>query len=159
MIDVFLLLGSNKGEREQFLAHALIEVASRVGEVVQRSSVYETESWGKSDEPDYLNQVLLVKTSLSARDILNIILDIERKLGRERIEKYGSRTIDIDILFYGEECINEADLIIPHPQLPNRRFTLEPLVEIAPEWSHPELHKTMMVLKNELSDDLIVKKI
>lgn len=159
MINVFLLLGSNLGDRHTYLRQAIEKIGLSVGEVVQQSSVYETQAWGKTTEPDYLNQVIVVSTNLKAENVLEKILTIERELGRERKEKWGSRTIDIDILFYGDHIINKPNLIIPHPQLQNRRFTLEPLAEIAPEWVHPVLYKNMLKLKYDLEDCLIVKKL
>jgi 2-amino-4-hydroxy-6-hydroxymethyldihydropteridine diphosphokinase len=158
MIDVFLLLGSNLGNRQLFLKQAVDHIEEEIAPVVKASSVYETQSWGKTEEPDYLNQVVLIKTDLPARTVLDKILAIELELGRVREEKWGSRTIDIDILFYGEEIINEHGLHVPHPQLHNRRFTLEPLVEISAGLVHPVLGKTILELKNELNDDLIVKR-
>jgi 2-amino-4-hydroxy-6-hydroxymethyldihydropteridine diphosphokinase len=103
--------------------------------------------------------VLELKSVLPAREILRKILAIENLLGRKREEKWGSRIIDIDILFYGDAIINEADLKVPHPELHNRRFTLEPLAEIAPALIHPVLNKNILQLKNELNDSLIVKKV
>ncbi|WP_448697328.1 2-amino-4-hydroxy-6-hydroxymethyldihydropteridine diphosphokinase [Mucilaginibacter sp. AW1-3] len=158
MIDVFLLLGSNLGHRQLFLQQAEEAIGSQVGTVVKRSSVYETQSWGKTDLPDYLNQVLLVKTILKPREVLQRILAIEQTMGRERTEKWGSRTIDIDILFYGNEIVNEPDLVIPHPHLHQRKFVLEPLAEIAPQYIHPVLNKTILIL-NGFTDTLIVKKL
>ncbi|HEY9197582.1 MAG TPA: 2-amino-4-hydroxy-6-hydroxymethyldihydropteridine diphosphokinase [Mucilaginibacter sp.] len=159
MIDVFLLLGSNLGDRKWFLQQAINHIRGTVGPVVKTSSVYETQSWGKTDAPDYLNQVLQVQTVLSAREVLTIILNIELLLGRKREEKWGSRTIDIDILFYGDALINEPELKIPHPELQKRRFTLEPLAEIAPDFVHPVIKKNILQLKNELIDKLVVKKV
>jgi len=159
MINVYLLLGSNLGNRELFLEQAAVHINAEAGEVVQRSGVYETQSWGKTDEPDYLNQVLLINTTLGAKNLLNKLLNIELLLGRERQQKWGSRTVDIDILFYNNEIINEPGLTIPHPELHKRRFTLEPLDEIAPGLMHPVLKKTVKTLKSELQDKLEVKKI
>lgn len=159
MMDVFLLLGSNKGDRERFLADARTQISEHIGELKLKSSLYETQSWGKEDEPDYLNQVLYLQSDLTPQLILERILTIEKDLGRQRKEKYSSRTIDIDILFYGDECIEQPNLIIPHPQLHKRRFTLDPLAEIAPDWVHPLLKKTVTMLRDELDDDLNVKKI
>jgi len=159
MINVYLLLGSNLGNRELFLEQAAVHINAEAGEVVQRSGVYETQSWGKTDEPDYLNQVLLINTTLGAKDLLNKLLNIELLLGRERQQKWGSRTVDIDILFYNNEIINEPGLTIPHPELHKRRFTLEPLDEIAPGLMHPVLKRTVKTLKSELQDKLEVKKI
>jgi 2-amino-4-hydroxy-6-hydroxymethyldihydropteridine diphosphokinase len=157
MNDVFLLLGSNLGDRQLFLKTAIEYIETEVAPVLKISSVYETQSWGKTDAPDYLNQVIFLKTGLPARAILQKILNIEIILGRQREEKWGSRTIDIDILFYGQEIIDEPGLHIPHPELHKRRFTLEPLAEIAPGWIHPLLKKNILQLKTELNDDLNVK--
>jgi 2-amino-4-hydroxy-6-hydroxymethyldihydropteridine diphosphokinase len=159
MITVFLLLGTNLGDRQLFLQQAIAHIREEVAPIINASSIYETQSWGKTDEPDYLNQVIMLQTKLPAKDILQKILGIELQMGRKREVKWGSRSIDIDILFYGDEVIDEPGLIVPHPQLHNRRFTLEPLAEIAPEFVHPVLNKNILVLKNELKDSLIVKKL
>ena len=159
MNDVYLLLGSNLGNRNLFLQKAIAHIEEEIAPVISQSSVYETQSWGKTDLPDYLNQVVMLQTGLPAQTILQKILAIELLLGRKREEKWGSRTIDIDILFYGLEIINEASLQIPHPELHKRRFTLEPLAEIAPHFKHPGCNKDILQLKNELQDTLIVKKV
>jgi len=159
MIDVYLLLGSNLGNRQLFLETAIELISKDIAPVLVRSSVFETQSWGKTDAPDYLNQVIGLQTSLTAQTILKKILAIEIILGRRRGEKWASRTIDIDILFYGDHIINENGLHIPHPQLHKRRFTLEPLAEIASDMVHPVLKKNILQLKHDLSDNLIVKKI
>jgi 2-amino-4-hydroxy-6-hydroxymethyldihydropteridine diphosphokinase len=159
MIDVFLLLGSNLGDRKLLLLEAIKRIETGVGPVLQASSVYETQSWGKTDAPDYLNQVLLLRTEMTARQVLEKILAIELSMGRRREEKWGSRTIDIDILFYGDAVIDEPDLKVPHPEMHKRRFTLAPLAELAPEFEHPLIKKNILQLKNELIDDLVVKKV
>ena len=159
MIDVFLLLGSNLGNREKYLQKAINLVETEIGVVTQISSVYETEAWGKTDEPNYLNQVVRVNTQLSARRVLEKVLEIETRMGRVREEKWGSRIIDIDILFYDRDIINEPGLIVPHPELHNRKFTLEPLNELVPDLQHPVLKKSIFQLKSELKDNLIVKKL
>lgn len=159
MVNVFFLLGSNLGDRQGFLQQAIAAVQQHVGAIVKKSSVYETQAWGKTTEPDYLNQVLMVQTTLSPHVVLQKILDIELTLGRERLEKWGARTIDIDILFYDNLIMDDPDLVIPHPELQNRRFTLEPLAEIAPGFVHPVLKVNMLQLKFELKDCLIVKKL
>jgi len=159
MINVFLLLGSNLGNRQGYLQKAIDLIETELGTVAKKSSIYETEAWGKTDEPNYLNQVVQVNTTLSARQVLENILQIETQMGRVREEKWGSRIIDIDILFYGSDIINEPGLIVPHPELHNRRFTLEPLSEIAPDLEHPILKKSIFQLKIELKDNLIVKKL
>jgi 2-amino-4-hydroxy-6-hydroxymethyldihydropteridine diphosphokinase len=159
MIDVFLLLGSNLGDREGCLQKAIDLIDTELGTVSQKSSIYETAAWGKTDQPNYLNQVVKVNTQLSARQVLDKVLKIETTMGRVREEKWGSRIIDIDILFYGEDIINEPGLIVPHPELHNRKFTLEPLSEMAPDLQHPVLKKSIFQLKSELKDNLIVKKL
>ena len=159
MIDIFLLLGSNLGNRGAYLQKAINLIETELGTVSQKSSIYETEAWGKTDEPNYLNQVVKVNTILSARQVLEKALQIETSMGRLREEKWGSRIIDIDILFYGHGIINQPGLIVPHPELHNRRFTLEPLSEIAPDLQHPILKKSIFQLKSELKDNLIVKKL
>jgi 2-amino-4-hydroxy-6-hydroxymethyldihydropteridine diphosphokinase len=158
MVDVFLLLGSNLGDRSLLLKQAIMCIEEEIAPVIKQSAVYETQSWGKTDSPDYLNQVILIQTELSAQIILQSILNIEWKIGRVREEKWGPRLIDIDILFYGDAFIDEPELKVPHPELHKRQFTLEPLAEIAPDFIHPTLHKNILQLKNELNDNLIVKK-
>lgn len=154
-----MLLGSNLGNRELYLQKAIRYIENEIADVVKASSVYETQSWGKTDAPDYLNQVVMLRTAMPPLDILKKILGIEIALGRRREEKWGSRTIDIDILFYGEHIINEPALQVPHPELHKRRFTLEPLSEIGADFVHPNLKKSLLQLKNDLRDGLIVKKL
>ncbi|ERM80631.1 hypothetical protein P872_12505 [Rhodonellum psychrophilum GCM71 = DSM 17998] len=103
------------------------------------SSVFETAAWGKLSEGDYLNQVLVFQTNLAAEGVLTIIQEIENRLGRKREEKWGNRTMDIDILYFGQQVIQNRTLIIPHPFISRRRFVLEPLVEILPDFIHPIL--------------------
>jgi 2-amino-4-hydroxy-6-hydroxymethyldihydropteridine diphosphokinase len=158
MNDVFLLLGSNLGDREAYLQTAVHHVETDIAPLAKKSAVYETQSWGKTDEPDYLNQVIELKTGLEPAVILKKILDIEKLMGRKREVKWGSRIIDIDILFYGQAIINEVALQIPHPELHKRMFTLIPMNEIAPDFIHPVLEKSIFQLKSELKSDLIVKK-
>ncbi|MES2428487.1 MAG: 2-amino-4-hydroxy-6-hydroxymethyldihydropteridine diphosphokinase [Bacteroidota bacterium] len=159
MNHVFLLLGSNLGDRKLYLQQAIMHIAYDIAPTVKISSVYETQSWGKTDEPDYLNMVIELESELSADVILEKVLAIELVMGRKREEKWGSRIIDIDILYYNSEVIDKPGLVIPHPELHKRRFTLEPLAEIAPDFFHPVLNKTSLQLKNELKDSLIVKKL
>ncbi len=159
MIDVYLLLGSNLGDRQGYLRQAIKLIEKEVAPVTVASSIYETQSWGKADEPDYLNQVVCLETDLPALTVLEKILAIELSMGRTREVKWGSRIIDIDILFYGGHVINEPDLVVPHPQLHHRLFTLAPLVEIAPNLKHPLLNKHIFELKSELKSNLHVKKL
>lgn len=157
MHSVFLLLGSNLGNRVLFLQQAITHIEDEVGQVLTASSVYESPSWGKTDAPAYLNQVIYLQTELSPQLLLHSVLAIEQILGREREEKWGPRTIDIDILFYDDLIISEKNLQIPHPELHKRGFTLVPLAEIAPELVHPVVNKNILQIKSELKDEFIVK--
>ncbi len=159
MTNVYILLGSNLGDRLAYLKDATAHIETEVSPVIKASAIYETQSWGKTDSPDYLNQVILIQTEIPAPALLQKLLNVEWVIGRIRHEKWGPRTIDIDILFYGDEIINTPDLQTPHPHLHTRRFTLEPLAELAPNLIHPVLHKNILQLKNELTDNLIVKKL
>lgn len=159
MYTTYLLLGSNLGDSRKYLADAILEIEDRLGKLQKKSSLYQTASWGRHDQPDFINQVIELKTDLNPAMLLAGILKIEQDLGRKRVQKWGSRTIDIDILLYEDQVINEADLVIPHPYLPVRRFSLMPLNEIASDLIHPLSGKTILELLNELSDDLYVKKL
>ncbi|HLK27652.1 MAG TPA: 2-amino-4-hydroxy-6-hydroxymethyldihydropteridine diphosphokinase [Puia sp.] len=159
MNKAYLLIGGNEGNRLAYLLQAQDYLSVFCGEIVETSSVYETAAWGKTDQPNFLNQVLLIETLLSAEVLMSNILIIERKMGRVRNEKYGSRTIDIDILFYNDDIINLPDLKIPHPEIRNRRFAIVPMNEIASSFIHPVFKKTIQVLLNECEDKLDVKKI
>lgn len=159
MATVFLVLGSNLGNSIDFLEKASMLLQEQVGKVIASSARYQTAAWGKTDQPDFINQVLKLETDLSPSEVLATILGIERQLGRERAEKWGSRTIDIDILFYDQEVVTTPELQIPHPYLQERAFTLIPLAEIQPEFMHPILKKTVSELLDELESQLEVKKL
>ena len=159
MNQTYLLIGSNLGNRQKNLENAKELIAAKAGQVGKSSSLYETEAWGMRDQPAFLNQVLVLFTKLDPRQLLSTILDIEHQMGRERTQKFGPRAIDIDILFYNEAIIDEPGLTIPHPQLHLRKFTLEPLHEIAPAFIHPVLHKSITDLLKECPDPLAVKKL
>ncbi|MBC7916158.1 MAG: 2-amino-4-hydroxy-6-hydroxymethyldihydropteridine diphosphokinase [Pyrinomonadaceae bacterium] len=159
MQDIFLLLGSNLGQREKYLQDALSLINSDIGKPIKISSVYKTAAWGNTDQPEFLNQVIYLKSNVSATELLKRVLRIEEILDRKRIKHWGARTIDIDILFYGDEVINEPNLTIPHKLLHQRRFVLMPLSEIEPDFIHPVLNTTIAELLLKLTDDLSVKKI
>jgi 2-amino-4-hydroxy-6-hydroxymethyldihydropteridine diphosphokinase len=133
-VTAYLSLGSNIGERKAQLEKALhfLEDEESI-ELLHVSSFYETKPVGVTDQPDFLNMAAAIRTSLSPENLLHVTQSIEKKLGRQRKEKWGPRTIDIDILLYAEEQINLASLIVPHPRLQERAFVLVPLEEIAPE--------------------------
>ncbi len=157
--SVFLLLGTNMGDRHNNLTAAVVAIGSTVGSINNLSSVYETAAWGEKNQQPFYNQVIVVETCLSPQKVLDEVLRIEQNMGRKRGEKWGERIIDIDILFYGDEIIESDRLLIPHPELAGRRFTLVPLNEIAPTLKHPILLKEMSVLLNECPDHLGVERI
>ncbi|TXH20184.1 MAG: 2-amino-4-hydroxy-6-hydroxymethyldihydropteridine diphosphokinase [Chitinophagaceae bacterium] len=159
MKTVYLLLGTNLGYRIQNLSDATILIEKEIGCIINKSSIYETEPWGVADQDNYLNQVLVIQSDLCATAILEKVLSIEKKLGRERTTKYAARTIDIDILFYNNEIVLEDHLKIPHPFIHKRRFVLEPLNEISPQFKHPLLQKTIGELLAECDDTGVVTKI
>jgi 2-amino-4-hydroxy-6-hydroxymethyldihydropteridine diphosphokinase len=154
-----VLFGSNLGEREKELDDALQRLSTVIGQADRISSTYETSSWGLEGQPDYLNRVAGFMTKLSAREVLNALLDAEHQAGRIRSARYESRIIDIDLLFYGDAIIREADLTIPHPRMELRRFTLVPLAEIYPDLIHPVYRITIGSLLTQCEDDGIVKKV
>jgi 2-amino-4-hydroxy-6-hydroxymethyldihydropteridine diphosphokinase len=156
---VFLLLGSNLGDRTQVLAAAREAIARQAGPVVSQSAVYETEPWGITDQPAFLNQVVEISTSFPPEDLLRIILNIEHDLGRVRYERWGARVIDIDILYFDDIVVDSARLTLPHPRIQDRRFVLAPLTEIAPDLLHPVLLKTSSKLLEECTDTSVVSKI
>ena len=147
------------GQRDEQLAYAARLIEERCGTIIDRSSFYETAAWGKTDQASFLNQALVLETSLNARDLLNEILYIENLMGRDRIEKYGPRIIDIDIIFFNHQVIREEGLTIPHPEMAKRRFVLEPLNQVIPAYIHPVYYKTVTELLNQCADTLPVKKI
>jgi 2-amino-4-hydroxy-6-hydroxymethyldihydropteridine diphosphokinase len=157
----YLLLGSNSGDRLAYLGKAVEAVGKFTGPVTRCSSVYETEPWGFDDNKAFLNQVIEIRTNMQAADLMDQILAAETMLGRMRTPEspgYESRTIDIDILFYGQCVIDQPGLIIPHPRLHLRRFTLVPLAEIVPDMIHPVLKKSIAQLESICPDKLKVVK-
>ncbi len=155
---IFILLGSNMGDRQQMLANAIQQI-TRFATIKRSSSVYVTAAWGNVRQPDFYNQAVELETLLSPEELLQEVLSIERQLGRERKEKWGSRTIDIDLLLFGEVVLQTPTLTLPHPELPNRRFALVPLNELAPETIHPVLKKTFRQLLADCIDPLKVTKL
>lgn len=156
---VYMLLGSNLGDRELMMRRAVEMIEAEIGEVSARSALYETEPWGNTDQPAFMNMAVAVQTLLPAIEVLECALKIELELGRVRAARWGSRTIDIDLIFYAEEVIAiEGKLTVPHPEMQNRRFVLEPLAEIAPDYTHPVLNKKVKDLLQSLNDNTAVEK-
>ena len=158
MNRTYLLLGSNLGDSKTQLLHAIRAIQKKVGKVIRRSSLYTTAAWGNTKQPDFLNQVIIVETRLEAEPLMQTILSIEHEMGRKRTVKNAPRIIDIDILFYNKEIIDQPDLAIPHPQIQNRRFVLVPLNELSPNLLHPVLKRSVHQLLIHCSDPLDVKK-
>lgn len=154
---VYLLLGSNLGNRRLHLLHGLDEIRSRAGKVLQQSSIYETEPWGVTDQPDYLNAACKIETTLSPENLFSVLKKIEIGEGRISQKKYASRTLDIDIVFYDDLILQSEGLIIPHPKIHLRKFVLAPLDEIAPDFIHPAFKKSMRQLLDECDDSLEVR--
>jgi len=168
--QVYLLLGSNRGDREQNLLRACAGIEEKIGHIAVISPVYETQPWGFEDSTSFYNQALMAETELQPEEVLRRIHDIEAELGRVRdfsacgsscecSQAYSSRTIDIDILFYGSRILFTDELMIPHPRLHERLFTLVPLHEIAPAFIHPVYRKTVAELLSQCTDKGEVSKI
>ena len=158
MNKLYLLLGSNMGNSKTQLSKAVVQIQKQIGSVTRQSDLYTTAAWGNTRQPDFLNQVLIVETQLTALQTMQTILSIEKKMGRLRTVKNAPRIIDIDILFFNKEIIDRELLTIPHPEIQNRRFVLVPLNQLSPNLYHPVLKKTIHQLLIHCPDKLNVKK-
>jgi 2-amino-4-hydroxy-6-hydroxymethyldihydropteridine diphosphokinase len=159
MNTVYLLLGSNQQQPIQQLQRAQKLVAKKIGAVQRMSAVYKTAAWGNTHQPDFLNQVLVATTALSALQTIEVILLLEKEMGRIRTKKNAPRIIDIDILFFNKDIIDTKKLQVPHPRLHVRNFVLVPLNQLSPNFKHPALHKTIHQLLKTCPDSLTVNKI
>lgn len=157
MNGIYLLLGSNLGDRLLHLKTAAKILQVGGVRILNESSIYETEPWGKSDQNWFLNMVLQTETSLEAGQLLNLCLATESEMGRKREEKWGERLIDIDILYYDDQVVEEDQLAIPHPAIAERRFTLIPMCELQPNGNHPVLHRSQAELLSVCTDMLECK--
>lgn len=154
----YLLLGSNLGDRAALLRDARARLAAEAGEIVAVSGIYETAAWGREDQPAYLNQAVALDTWLRPEQLLTACLAVEQQAGRERQERWGSRTLDVDVLFYGQAIIHSPTLSVPHPRLPERRFALVPLDEIAKALRHPQSNLSVRELLACCPDPLPVHR-
>jgi 2-amino-4-hydroxy-6-hydroxymethyldihydropteridine diphosphokinase len=156
MNTVVLGLGGNMGDIKASLLYAIELIHNKIGSVDVKSSVYETAAWGVEDQANFLNQVIIVNTSLEAKEVLKYCLSIEKQIGRDRLngKKWSERVIDIDILFYNNDLINLPELTVPHPFIQERNFVLDPLVEILPKYVHPSLEIPMLELKKSCKDKM-----
>jgi len=160
MVHVFIGLGSNLGDRAYYLHQALVEIAnSRKISIKKYSSVYETEPVGKKEQPQFLNMVAELESTLLPQDLLRRLKEIENTLGRTHGEHWGPREIDLDILYYGSEVFNGEKLQLPHPEIANRRFVLVPMKEIAGEFLDPKQRLSIKELLRRCSDTRTVRKI
>lgn len=158
-VRTYLLLGSNQGDRQTFLNAARVRLEILAGPLVAQSAVYATAPWGKTDQPEFLNRVVVLDTRLDPSLLLTTILAIEKSLGRTRSEKWEPRTMDIDILLYGDQVVHEPGLDIPHPAMAERRFVLTPLEEVAGDVVHPVTGTTISEMLLQCPDTLEVKRI
>ncbi len=155
----YLLLGGNKGNVQKELLLAIKNIQKNIGHIIRQSSLYKTAAWGNTKQPDFINQVIIVQTTLCAAEVMQTILAIEKQMGRIRTKKNAPRIIDIDILFFNKAVIDTAQLQVPHPRIAQRNFVLVPLNELTPNFKHPALNQTIHQLLRICPDTLTVHKI
>jgi len=153
----YLLLGSNIGDSHLQLEIVSSLISDQIGIISASSHIYETDPWGKTDQNSFLNQALEVKTRLNPIELLSKVLSIEVEMGRTRSVKWEPRIIDIDIIFFNQEVIKEEGLSIPHPFMHKRNFVLAPLLEIIPNYIHPQLNNSIRQLYSQSADSSQVK--
>ena len=154
----YLLIGSNLGDKTTYLKNAGSYIQQQCGQIVKQSSFYETEPWGFTEQPSFLNQALCIQTELAPAQLMHTLLQIESKMGRTRELKMGPRIIDLDILQIDQQIVDTPLLQLPHPAMHLRRFALIPMEEIAPQLMHPQFNKTITQLLAECVDQTDVQK-
>lgn len=154
--EVVLILGGNLGDTLTLIEEAKKQLLN-LGELKDKSSIYRTEAWGNVADQDFLNQVVVISSALEPLDFLKEIQAIEKVLGRKRVETWGNRTMDIDILYWNQEVIDHENLKVPHPFLQKRKFVLIPLVEILPDQIHPILNQTNSQILEVCPDESLVE--
>jgi 2-amino-4-hydroxy-6-hydroxymethyldihydropteridine diphosphokinase len=159
MNGIYLILGSNLGDKILSLEKAVDLIRKRIGNVVVESSYYDTEPWGYSEQANFRNKAIKIETEYAPDELLEQIDLIEKELGRVRKEKWHERELDIDILYYGDDVIRTGSIQIPHPEIAKRRFVLIPMCEIAPDEKHPVTGKTQLQMLLECRDTLKVNKL
>jgi len=152
-----IALGSNIGDRLGTMRQAVMLLEERSLRISASSDVFETPPWGMENQPRFLNACVLAETDILPRALLELLLNIESDLGRIRRYKWGPREIDLDLLFYDDQVFNESGLVLPHPQMHRRAFVLVPLVQIAPDWRHPVLGKSIRELAGSLDASSIIR--
>jgi len=158
MNNAYLLIGGNLGDRLGNLNHAIQKIELHCGKIISSSAIYETAAWGFTDQPPFFNQALQVETALSATELMQQLLSIELSLGRERLLPLGPRSIDLDIIYFNNEIIQNDIVSIPHPRMEQRNFVLIPLNEIAPTFLHPVLNIPTSTLLMQCKDESHVYK-
>jgi 2-amino-4-hydroxy-6-hydroxymethyldihydropteridine diphosphokinase len=153
----YISLGSNLGDRLQYLLDARERIEKNIGKILRQSKIYKTAAWGHTQQPDFYNQVLEVQTSFTPLQLLENCLTIEKEMGRTRGILWAERTIDIDILLFDGRSVQTTELKIPHPYLHLRNFVLVPLCEIAPDLIHPTLELSIQHLLDRCTDELETK--
>ena len=159
MEKVYLCLGGNIGDTRNYLQNAVAMIGRRIGRIVSQSAVYQSEPWGFNAEQMFLNQVVVAETELEPHAVLELCLQIEAELGRTRSGNgYEPRTIDIDIVFFGQQIVNQPDLQVPHPLMHRRNFVLRPLCDVAADFVHPVFGLTVKQLAAICDDKAVVRK-
>ncbi len=156
--NCYLLLGSNMGNSIAHLSQAFYAITAQVGNSMGVSAIYQTAPWGNTQQNDFYNQALWIKTPFTANLVLQKCLKIERELGRVRDEKWGPRIIDIDIVFFNNKVISQVNLTIPHPHIQERRFALQCLMDVCPNYRHPLFNKSIRQILKGCTDNSSVKR-